>query len=253
MKNIVCFIGSAQKKGTYEGVQMFSEMMKMQSEVEIEYIFLSNYNLEFCNGCKVCFNKGEEFCPLNDDRDIFIQKMEKADGVVFAVPNYAFAVSARIKNLFDRISFLLHRPRFFNKSYTVIVSQGIIGGNKIRKYLETIGKNLGFEVVKGIVIKTLEPMTNEQKSKNKKKIALLVNRFNRHLNKERPLVPGLYKLLMFRFYRSSIQFLDDEYYDYRYCRDKGWFESSYYYDVKLSFGKRAIGFIFDFIGKKIKM
>jgi multimeric flavodoxin WrbA len=30
--------------------------------------------------------KGEEFCPLKDERDLLIEKMMSSDGVVFACP-----------------------------------------------------------------------------------------------------------------------------------------------------------------------
>jgi hypothetical protein len=39
-----------------------------------------------CRGCKTCFNKGEEHCPLNDDRDLLFDKIAASDGVVFASP-----------------------------------------------------------------------------------------------------------------------------------------------------------------------
>jgi multimeric flavodoxin WrbA len=56
---------------------------------------LSDYNLKFCSGCKLCFDKGEQFCPHNDDRDAIIAKLEEADGVVFASPSYVFQISGR--------------------------------------------------------------------------------------------------------------------------------------------------------------
>ena len=46
--------------------------------------------------------------------------------------------------------------------------------------------------------------------------------------------------------RSSIKVsLDEDYKDYRYYKEKGWFESSYYYPVELNFFKNIIGLIFD--------
>lgn len=30
---------------------------------------LSEYNLGTCKGCRICFDKGEEYCPYKDDRD----------------------------------------------------------------------------------------------------------------------------------------------------------------------------------------
>ena len=96
-------------------------------------------------------------------------------------------------------------------------------------------------------------MTDEQKKKNDKNVQALAQRFYKHLNKTRPLVPGLYKLMMFRIHRSSIQSLGEQFYDYCYFREKGWFESDYYYEVRLGLGKRIMGIIFDVIGKRLGM
>lgn len=249
MKKIVCIIGSDQKRGTFGGVQTFEKTIKELEQIKFEYVFLKQFHLEFCCGCKICFDKGEHLCPYQDDRDILIQKMEDADGVIFAIPNYAFHISARTKKFLDRIAFILHRPRFFNKSFTVIVSQGVLGGNQILKYLENIGSILGFEVVHGTCIRTLEPMTSEQKKKNDKKIKVVAKRFHQHLNKKRPLVPSLYKLMVFRMHRSNIQSLGEQFYDYLYCKEKGWFESDYYYKVHLGVMKRLLGRFFDVLGR----
>jgi hypothetical protein len=42
--------------------------------------------------------------------------------------------------------------------------------------------------------------------------------------------------------------LNEEYKDYRYYKEKGWFESDYYYPAKLSLVKKLAGKLFDMIG-----
>jgi multimeric flavodoxin WrbA len=86
---------------------------------------------------------------LKDDRDVLIEKVMASDGVVFASPNYSFQVSAIMKTFLDRLGFAFHRPRFFGKTFTSIVAQGIYGGNKIVDYLDFVGFGLGFNTVKG--------------------------------------------------------------------------------------------------------
>lgn len=80
MKKITALIGSAQKKATYEAVREFERNLKSLTEIELEYVFLADYQIEFCRGCKLCFNKGEKFCPLHDDRDVIIDKLIHSDG-----------------------------------------------------------------------------------------------------------------------------------------------------------------------------
>ena len=144
MKKITAFIGSARKKTTYQAIQEFEKHLKQQEEIDFEYVFLSEYNLKFCQGCCQCFDKGEEFCPLKDDREVLLEKIEHSDGVIFATPSYAFQVSARMKNLLDRFAFMFHRPRFFGKAVTAIVTQAIPVGDNIRKYLENSERTLDF-------------------------------------------------------------------------------------------------------------
>lgn len=164
--NVTAFIGSARKKHTYHAAEQLLQNLQSRGHIAYEIVPLSEYHVETCQGCKVCFDKGEEFCPLHDDRDILIEKMLNSDGVIFASPNYAFHVSAFMKIFLDRLAFALHRPRFFGKTFTSIVAQGIYGGKDIVKYFNFIGNGLGFNVVKGCCITTLEPMTRKRPEKN---------------------------------------------------------------------------------------
>lgn len=107
-------------------------------------------------------DKGEEFYPLKDDRDILIKKIVNSDRIIFTSPNYFFQVSTFMKIFLDRIAFFGHHPRFFGKTFTIIVAQELYGGGIIVKYLDFIGNGLGFNVVKGCCITILEPMTEKR-------------------------------------------------------------------------------------------
>lgn len=251
MKKITAFIGSARKKTTYQAIQEFEKNLKQYDEFNFEYVFLSEYNLEFCLGCKLCFDKGEEFCPLKDDRNVLLEKMEHSDGVIFATPNYAFQVSARMKNFFDRFAYIFHRPRFFGKTFTAIVTQGIFGGYDILKYLEGIGENFGFNVTKGSCLSTLEPMTEHQQKKLKQKIKKSSVKFYNGLIRPTLSEPSFFRLMLFRMTRTSLQSIDVRYFDYFYYKDKGWFESDYYYETALGPIKKFVGCFFDFLGRKM--
>ncbi|WP_085833702.1 flavodoxin family protein [Clostridium merdae] len=250
MTKVIAIIGSPRKKETYGAVLKFGEYIKSYGEIEFEPIFLHDYNLEFCTGCKLCFDKGEEYCPLKDDRDVLMEKISQSNGVIFASPNYAFHVSAQMKNLFDRLAFLFHRPRFWGKACTAIVTQGIFGGDKIVKYLNSMGENLGFYSSCGCVLQTLEPTTEAMRIKNDRKIKKAAESFYKALTNGAP-SPSLFRIMMFRMSRTMIGKLQNkEYRDYRYFKELGWFESDYYYPVTLGFFKKIWGSFFDFIGNK---
>jgi multimeric flavodoxin WrbA len=75
---VTAFIGSARKKHTFNAAEYFLKRLQSIGNVECEIVRLSDYNLEICKGCMTCFDKGEEMCPLKDDRDILLQKMQAA-------------------------------------------------------------------------------------------------------------------------------------------------------------------------------
>lgn len=252
MKRVTAFIGSARKQATYEAVREFERNLNSYTEVEFEYVFLKDYRLEFCRGCKLCFDKGEEFCPIHDDRDLLIDKINHSDGVIFATPNYSFQVSAPMKNLLDRLAFVLHRPCFFGKAFTSIVTQGVFGGNSIVKYLDSMGENSGYSVSKGCVLTTLEPITKAAEEKNSRKIKKAASRFYRVLMRPSPPNPSFFRLMMFRMSRTTMkEMLSNEYCDYRHYKEEGWFQSDYYYDVSLNPVKKLAGWFFDFIGHQM--
>ena len=252
MKKVTAFVGSARKKHTYNAVRQFLDNLQSFGDVEYEIIALSDYRLETCRGCKLCFEKGEEVCPLKDQRDVLIEKMMASDGVVFAAPNYSFQVSAMMKIFLDRLGFVFHRPRFFGKTFTSIVAQGIYGGDKIVSYLDFVGSGLGFNTVKGVCITALEPMTENEKQKIHKALAKQSRRFYKRLVKSDYPVPTLFKLMAFRMGRTSMRLeLDGSNRDYKYYNDKGWFVSDYYYPVRLSLLKKLAGRLFDSSAKRM--
>jgi multimeric flavodoxin WrbA len=249
---VTAFVGSARKKHTYDATELFLQKLKSVGDVECEIVRLSDYNLETCKGCRVCFDQGEEYCQFKDDRDNLIEKIMNSDGVIFASPNYSFQVSALMKIFLDRLGFVFHRPRFFGKAFTSIVAQGIYGGSKIVNYFNFIGNALGFNVVKGCCIRSLEPITGKGRKKIDKAITKLSKRFYAKLLKKKYPVPSLLKLMVFRAGRTSMKLmLDESCKDYRYYQEKGWFDADYFYPVKLSPVKKLSGKLFDMMGVRM--
>ena len=246
MKKVTAFVGSARKGHTYDAVAQFLRNLQALGDVEVEIVRLSDHRIEVCKGCQVCFAKGEGACPLKDDRDVLIEQMMASDGVIFATPNYAFHVSALLKTFLDRLGFAFHRPRFFGKTFTSIVAQGIYGGNKIVDYLDFVGNALGFDTVKGSCLMTLDPMTEKQQRKIDKTLAAQARRYYARLTKPGYPAPSLMDLMFFRMGRTKVRLeLDDSACDYAYYKDKGWFDSDFYYPVHLGVLKQGAGKLFD--------
>lgn len=247
MKKVTVFMGSPQKGGaTYMAARQFLDNLESFGDVQGEIIVLSDYNIGVCRGCCTCFLRGEELCPLKDDRDVLIEKMMTSDGVIFSSPNYSFQVSAIMKIFLDRLGFVFHRPRFFGKTFSCIVVYGIYGADKVAKYLEFVGGGLGFNVVKGSRIRTLKPLTEKAQQKMATTLTKQSRRFYEQLSRPANPTPSLFGLMGFRMGRTSIrQMLGEDDRDFVYYRDHGWFESDYYYPTHLNPFKKAIGAVLD--------
>ena len=244
---ITAFIGSGRKKHTYFATEKFLKNLQSQGNVEYEIIQLGDYNLKICTGCSLCLNKGEELCPLKDDRDLLLEKIENSDGIIFATPNYSFDVSGLMKVFLDRFGFIFHRPRFFGKVFTNIVVQGVYRGNHIVKYLNFIGNALGINV-KGSCLISREPMPEKRQKKNDVILEKQSHKFYKQLIKKELPTPSIFELMIFRMSRNGIRReLNENYRDFTYYKEKGWFESDFYYPAKLNFLKRTLGKLFDHI------
>jgi len=243
---VTAFVGNAQKRHTFEATEQFLKKLQSYGEIDCKMVLLSDYHLETCTGCRLCIDKGEELCPLTDDRDLLIEKITNSDGVIFSTPNYSFQVSGWMKIFLDRMGYMFHRPVFFGRTFTCLVNQGIYGGKKIVKYLNFVGFGLGFHIVKGATILTIVPISDEMQRKNDKIIDDLSKRFYLRLMKEKFSAPSFLRMFLFRMARSSMGImLNETSRDYLFYKKNGWFESEYYYPVKLGTFKRWFSKLID--------
>jgi multimeric flavodoxin WrbA len=246
MKKVTAFVGSVGKKNTYKATLQFLQNLQALGDVEYEIIILSDYQLGICRGCRQCFEKGEEFCPLKDDRDVLMDRIKASDGVVFATPNYSFQLSGLMKIFLDRFGVTFHRPRFFGKVFTSIVTQGFSGGGEIVRYLDFFATYQGFNPVKGACVTILDTTSEKDQRKRDRALTALSKRFYAGLAKPAYPAPNLIKLMIFRMGRTSmVQLLDDRSRDYRYYAEMGWFQSDYYYPTHLGLLKKSAGKLFD--------
>jgi multimeric flavodoxin WrbA len=61
---------------------------------EIEFVDLRKLKIEYCIGCRKCFETG--FCIFKDDYQELLQKMLDADGMVWGSPNYSFKLGVAL-------------------------------------------------------------------------------------------------------------------------------------------------------------
>lgn len=144
---VVAIQGSPHTGNTHERVEQFGRALQELGDVEFEHIALKDVDLAPCRGCFMCFARGEDACPIDDDRAEIQRKLEDADGVVFATPVYSMHVSYLLKLFVDRNAFTFHRPRYFGKYAVGLVVTGGIGLKDAFKYVRMFSGAWGFEYV----------------------------------------------------------------------------------------------------------
>jgi multimeric flavodoxin WrbA len=240
---ILAIMGSPRKTGnTFNVTKKVEERMRLLGDVEFEYVFLKDLRLEPCLGCGVCLDKGEDRCPLGDERAKLEEKMHAADGVIFASPTYVFNVTGLMKNFIDRFAYACHRPRFF-KSAMVLTTSGIgIGAGLMLLSFSLVPKAWGFKVVQNLSIVTNGiPEYSTPKEKADNKIGRAAKKFYDAVAAGRP-KPDLVSMAMFMSSQPSLRRLPEEFFDHQYWKDHGWLEpcASYYYDPQAGILKRTL-------------
>jgi multimeric flavodoxin WrbA len=138
---IIAIMGSPKGKGSgYKIVKMIEDRMIAMGDVEFEYLFLKDANLKPCTGCYNCMTKGEDKCPLKDDRALIKQKLLAADGVILSSPVYVNNVSWLMKTFIDRFAYTNHRPCFHREK---VLSVANMAGGGQKETLSALKNALG--------------------------------------------------------------------------------------------------------------
>lgn len=235
MVKVLAIMGSPRSKGnTYNVTKMVEERMKHLGDVEFEYAYLKDLDLGMCRGCRLCMDKGEEFCPLKDDRAMLEEKIHGADGVIFASPTYVGNVTGLMKNFIDRFAYVCHRPRFF-KNAMILTTSGGGGAGFMLMAFSIPPSTWGFEVVHKLGVVTHEhpekypPEEREamEKAMNKK-VDTAAKKFYGSLQ-ARTLKPGVFSMAQFLYTKPFYKRYEPTSVDYRYWKDHGWLEKGVYY------------------------
>ncbi len=70
---------------------------------EIEMVNLKDKTIKYCTCCYTCWTKTPGICIHKDDMPELMEKVRKADLVVYVTPLYVFSVSAQLKVFIDRM------------------------------------------------------------------------------------------------------------------------------------------------------
>jgi multimeric flavodoxin WrbA len=233
---ILVIMGSPRKGNTYRAAERIREILQEKIPVEWEYVMLGDLDLKQCRGCFSCFDRGEEFCPLKDDASGLEQKMQDADGVIFATPVYGMQVSGLLKVFIDRHSYIFHRPRFFRQKALLLTTAGVLGIKEVLDYLDTVARIWGFEVAARVGI-TTGILHEDRQKENEKRLQAAAEAFLAALQRESRSKPSFSDVIVFHGQRASFDELGTLLpADHTYWTDQGWLkkDARYFVDVPVN-------------------
>jgi multimeric flavodoxin WrbA len=104
---VVAFNGSARKDGnTAILIRHVFEILEKEG-IETELIQLSGEQIHGCMACGTCRKAKNKECKIvNDNVNLYIQKMVEAEGIILGSPTYFSMMSPEMKALIDRAGFV---------------------------------------------------------------------------------------------------------------------------------------------------
>ena len=236
---ITAIMGSPHKGNGYKLVKKIEKNLKsLNKEIELNYIFLSETDLKMCKGCFLCFSKGEDFCPLKDSRESIEKEISESDGVILSSPGYAWNVSGLMKNFIDRISYTLHRPKFFNQSLMVVTN----GGSGLKKVNKVLSMCLGGaeKICEISIITTPYETTKKYSEQTNKIIEKNTKKFHNSLLKDKIKPVNLGNLIWFNLFKKMATLSKETIpADFEYYKTK----KNYFYETKLNPLKKTIAIL----------
>jgi len=257
---ILALVGSYRKQGnTARIVRMVEARMgnlagQQDATLEFETLFLGDFNIISCRGCRACFDHGEDACPLKDDVAKIRAKIEAADALIMASPVYVDDVGGLMKNLLDRLAYLCHRPALGGKYACALAT---VGGGNTSHTLHTLYVALltwGCHMLgrMGIKMGALAPDVElpRYQADADRVAATLFDAISQRRN----LNPPFISLMAFRIQQLAWKRESAESYDYSFWREQGWLNRgcTYYQahtanPVKLALARLSGAIIYRFV------
>ena len=190
-----------------------------------ETLYLADMDIRPCRGCRTCFDRGEDKCPLKDDIPAIKAKMDAADGIILASPVYMDDVSGLVKTWIDRLAYISHRPGFGGKCAYPIAT---VGGSPTSHTLRTMNGALltwGFHLVgrAGLKMGALTP--DDEIARYRPESAKVAEQLFRAISHREALRPSFVSLMAFKIQQLAWQREPPGSYDYAFWKDHGWLES----------------------------
>ena len=251
---ILAVIGSPHKGDCYSAIQKIEKELLAMGDVDFKYLFLKDVLLNQCLGCRTCvMGKGEDYCPLKDDRKQLEVEMLSTDGIILASPVYAGNITGLMKVFFDRFAYTAHRPRFFKQKVLAVANIGSTNP-ALKRTLQALSffESSGMQYISKVGIwtpptKMPDIITNWYD----KKLYKGARKLYRAVTLNKPQSPGLSQILGFRFVKVLFFLNKDKIgeSDYNYWISQGWFNKNckYFCNIKVNIIKQMLANTFEIV------
>jgi multimeric flavodoxin WrbA len=125
---VMAIVGSPRRGGNTELlVDRVIEGCRSRGNAEIEKVFITDRNIQYCSGCLTCTfpPPGTGKCVLRDDMDVLIEKIRESDAFIFGTPNHMRTVSAPLLNFLARMLPLLRYEIEYDGAGNMIGATGV--------------------------------------------------------------------------------------------------------------------------------
>ena len=235
---VLAIIGSPKKGNSYGITQQVENRLKYYAssdnngklDLEFDYLFLKDTNLELCKGCFACIPHGEDKCPLKDSKVDIEKRILASDGIILVTPVHSMNVSWLMKNFMDRFAYTLHRPIFVNQKLMLLVTGGEVG---LKETLKSLSATMGGSyLVSKLAVKTppykYRPKYEESIAHDVEKAS---KKFYSSLKSDKPLPPAFWNVLWFQAFKIQSEKTKLHFpADYDFYKDKEYF----FYETKVN-------------------
>jgi multimeric flavodoxin WrbA len=103
----VAFNGSARKDGN-TAIMLRRVLQVLEKEgIETELFQMAGQPIHGCTACGICSKVKNKQCKIvNDNVNLYIEKMAEADGIILGSPTYFSMMTPEMKALIDRAGFV---------------------------------------------------------------------------------------------------------------------------------------------------
>ncbi len=157
---IMAIVGSPRKGSNVDIlIDRVIEGAKSKTAVDAEKVYIYELDIKYCTGCGAhSILQGAKDCPLGDDMDGILKRMQEADVLIFGSPNHGRTISAGLTNFFARMMPLLKmqierdengeiihaetKPLIRGKKAVTVISQGDFAASSSALLLMVLDANL---------------------------------------------------------------------------------------------------------------